>query len=208
MANRILKIIVDCDLNHEMSEKGNKLDYDFSLNESAFKIPKIGIEIKNLLVDLSYVNLEIDFEKVKIKYNEPLRMLVNKKEKNYLLTVLYTDVDDLDEIFLSDYHLEIEEYRAYQEMYENTEKECKSRLEVIENNSISLSLTMSNVYIQQIDTSKKEVVINIGESKKDFEQYILKEDSPITYHRFSQGGNTEESFFQKVIVIKVTLKKD
>ena len=197
MVNRILKIFIDFE--------NEQIEYEFSLVESFFTLERIDTELEIESVNDKEMRLTIFGNKVKILAHIPYQYRINKNEETFILTVVYTDVETADRNIIPNHRIEIIEHTRYQETYGDDIKEETHYIYPIKYSIFPLSIINKNIYIIDVDTDLNQVTVRVGEDRNTGEVRTLDLNNEAQVGEYIQGGNTEESFYQKIAIVRLKL---
>ena len=150
-----------------------------------------------------YVKLTVYGDEIKVLMNFPYHYHTN--DCPHLITLLYIDIEEGDEMTLPNYLLEIEEHRINEDSYSKNERNEISYMEPITYNAFPLQIVDKNIYIKKIDIENKKVDVLCGENSDEGELRTVSLEIDGQFMDTLQGGNTEESFYHITNYIKIRL---
>ena len=204
MVNRVLKVLIEFN-SKECSLNSKRAVYDFALVESHFLVEELDEYFTVEYINDKFVKLTIYGDEIKVLVNFPY--VYKSNSCPHLITLLYSDSEEADEMVLPGYLLEINEHRIFEDSYSKNEREDISYMEPITGNIFPLKIVDKNIYIKNIDIDNLKIDVLCGESKEEGEQKTLSEDIDVQFNKSEQGGNTEESYYHIVNFVNVRLIK-
>ena len=204
MINRVLKVLIEFN-SKECSLNSKRVVRDFALCESSFLVEELDEYFKVEYINDKFLRLTIYGDEIKIFMDVPY--VYKSSSCPHLITLLYSDSEQGDEMVLPGYLLEINEHRIYEDSYSKNERENISYMEPFTNNIYPLKIVDKNIYIKNIDINDIKVDVLCGENKEDGELKTVSQEIDVQFNKSEQGGNTEESFYHIVNVVKIRLLK-
>lgn len=204
MINRVLKVLIEFNVK-ECSLNSKRVIRDFALCESSFFVDELDEFFTVEYINDKFLRLTIYGDEVKIFMDVPY--VYKSNSCPHLITLLYSDSEKGDEMVLPGYILEINEHRIYEDSYSKNEREIISYMEVFANNIFPLKIVDKNIYIKNIDINDMKIDVLCGENKDEGELKTITKDIDVQFNKSEQGGNTEESFYHIVNIVKIKLLK-
>ena len=204
MINRVLKVFIEFN-SKECSLNSKRIVRDFALVESSFLVDELDEYFQVEYVNDKFLRLTLYGDEVKVLMDVPY--IYKASGCPHVITLLYSDSEKGDEMALPGYLLEINEHRIYEDSYSKNEREELAYMEPITNNIYPLQIVDKNIYIKNIDINTMKIDILCGENKDEGEMKTASKEIDVQFNRIEQGGNTEESFYHIVNVVKIRLIK-
>ena len=204
MINRTLKVLIEFN-SKECSIASKRIIKDFALCESSFLVEELDEYFKVEYINDKYLRLTIYGDEIKIFMDVPY--VYKNNSCPHLITLLYSDSEKGDEMVLPGYLLEVSEHRIFEDSYSKNERENISYMEPFTNNIFPLKIVDKNIYIKNIDINDMKIDVLCGENKDEGELKTVTKEIDVQFNQTEQGGNTEESFYHIVNVVKIRLIK-